>query len=64
MGFIAVSMCVGVTVWFGWSGVVFLCRLNYQDDARSNKHKLLFCSYHQAVPWNIKKGTQLIQFQY
>jgi len=21
------SMCVGVTVWFGWSGVVSLCRL-------------------------------------
>ena len=21
------SMCVGVTVWFGWGGVVFLCRL-------------------------------------
>ena len=22
------SMCVGVTVWFGWGGVVSLCRLN------------------------------------
>jgi len=21
------SMCVGVTVWFGWGGVVFVCRL-------------------------------------
>ena len=21
------SMCVGVTVWFGWDGVVSLCRL-------------------------------------
>jgi len=21
------SMCVGVTVWFGWGGVVSLCRL-------------------------------------
>jgi len=21
------SMCVGVTLWFGWGGVVFLCRL-------------------------------------
>ena len=21
-------MCVGVTVWFGWGGVVSLCRLN------------------------------------
>ena len=22
------SMCVGVTVWFGWGGVVSLCRLS------------------------------------
>ena len=21
------SMCVGVTLWFGWGGVVFVCRL-------------------------------------
>ena len=21
------SMCVGVTLWFGWSGVVSVCRL-------------------------------------
>jgi tRNA(Arg) A34 adenosine deaminase TadA len=39
------SMCVGVMVWFGLGGVVSLCRLkhlfHYQDDARSNKHKIL-----------------------
>jgi len=23
------SMCVGVTVWFGWGGVVSLCRPNH-----------------------------------
>ena len=23
------SMCVGVTVWFGWGGVVSLCTLKY-----------------------------------
>ena len=23
------SMCVGVTVWFGWGGVVSLCRLRH-----------------------------------
>ena len=33
------SMCVGVTVWFGWGGAVYLCRLK-PDDARSNKHKI------------------------
>ena len=37
--------CVGVTLWFGWGGVVSVCRLqqlsllNYQGDARSNIHK-------------------------
>ena len=25
------SMCVGVTVWFGWGGVVFLCRLKQAE---------------------------------
>jgi len=38
------SMCVGVTLWFSWGGVVSGCRLkplfNYLDDARSNKHKI------------------------
>jgi len=23
------SMCVGVTLWFGWGGVVSLCRLKH-----------------------------------
>ena len=25
------SMCVGVTVWFGWGGVVSLCRLKQRE---------------------------------
>ena len=25
------SMCVGVTVWFGWGGVAFLCKLLKMD---------------------------------
>ena len=33
------SMCVGVTVWFGWGGVVSLCRLkrsfSLHKDART-----------------------------
>jgi len=29
------SMCVGVTVWFGWGGVVSLCRLKQSKDAKS-----------------------------
>ena len=23
------SMCIGVTLWFGWGGVVFVCRLKH-----------------------------------
>jgi len=23
------SMCVGVTIWFGWGGVVSLCKLKH-----------------------------------
>ena len=23
------SMCVGVTLWFGWGGLVYLCRLKH-----------------------------------
>ena len=58
------SVCVGVTVWFGWGGVVSLCRLkqrfnlhnglslfNYQDDARPNKLKIhsLFGLVNQSM---------------
>ena len=58
-------MCVGVTLWFGWGGVVSVCRLkqcrhqvglslfNYQDDARSNKQKgakMLRMKSHVKVP--------------
>jgi len=25
------SMCVGVTLWFGWAGVVSVCRLTHYD---------------------------------
>ena len=28
------SMCVGVTVWFGWGGVVSLCRLKLKLQRR------------------------------
>jgi len=31
------TMCVGVTLWFGWGGVV--SGYHYKDDARSNKRK-------------------------
>jgi len=35
------TMCVGVTLWFGWVGVVWYpdVGFSHQDDARSNKHK-------------------------
>jgi len=28
------SMCVGVTLWFGWGGVVSVCRLRHSASAR------------------------------
>ena len=39
------SMCVGVTLWFGWGGVVSVCRFK---PARSNKHKkaLMLQTFH------------------
>ena len=38
----SVSMCVGVTMWFGWGGVVSLCRLKHcfslHPDTTSNQN--------------------------
>ena len=37
------SICVGVTVWFGWGGVVSLCRLKLQapEDGCTNIRNML-----------------------
>ena len=36
------SMCVGVTVWFGWGGVVSLCRLKQaSEDGCTNIRNML-----------------------
>jgi len=37
------SMCVGVTLWFGWGGVVSVCRLKpaYGYHTTSNKSQAL-----------------------
>jgi len=37
------SMCVGVTLWFGWGGVVSVCRLNETSDS---KLVFLYSTYH------------------
>ena len=34
------SMCVGVTVWFGWGGVVSLCRLKHTSNQSNNTHEI------------------------
>ena len=31
------SMCVGVTLWFGWGGVVSVCRLRHSVPQRNNE---------------------------
>jgi len=33
------SMCVGVTVWFGWGGVVSGCRLKLLPQRNTNTHR-------------------------
>ena len=38
------SICVGVTVWFGWGGVVSLCRLKLVENCwkiKLYRHKTL-----------------------
>jgi len=32
------SMCVGVTLWFGWGGVVPLCRLKHTTPANPQRN--------------------------
>ena len=32
------SMCVGVTVWFGWGGVVSVCRLKHYSQPAYGYH--------------------------
>ena len=55
------SMCVGVTLWFGWCGVVSGCRLQpayYQDDARSNKHKIpVHLTSHKYLPTSVIRAV-------
>ena len=41
------SMCVGVTVWFGWGGVVSLCRLKHYDTTPSQPN-------HTVTPTHIE----------
>ena len=30
------SMCVGVTLWFGWGGAVSVCRLRHVSDVNTS----------------------------
>ena len=45
------SMCVGVTVWFGWGGVVSLCRL---------KHLCTTAQHFSNVSTSIFRSLRLI----
>ena len=38
------SMCVGVTLWFGWGGVVSLCRLKHNDQHVSDVNTFILRS--------------------
>jgi len=35
------SMCVGVTVWFGWGGVVSLCRLKRYTNTHRTRYVII-----------------------
>jgi len=34
------SMCVGVTVWSGWGGVVSACRLKHTSNQNNTTHEI------------------------
>jgi len=34
------SMCVGVTLWFGWGGVVSVCRLKPASNQSNTTHEV------------------------
>ena len=38
------TMCVGVTLWFGWGGVVSLCRLKHNDQHVSDVNTFILRS--------------------
>jgi len=34
--YFSASMCVGVTLWFGWGGVVSVCRMRHQHTSNQS----------------------------
>ena len=50
------SMCVGVTVWFGWGGVVSLCRLRlcqHTSNQSNTTHEITQQISHQLLRMNV-----------
>jgi len=47
------SMCVGVTVWFGWGDVVSLCRLKLCFSLHKDQHQ--HTSNHSSIPTHSRK---------
>jgi len=55
------SMCVGVTLWFGWGGVVSGCRLQpvleYRVSLWDNVHQRTNCMVLFELPFTLEEGT-------
>jgi len=54
------SMCVAVTVWFGWGGVVSLCRLKHCFSLHNDPINLRF-AYNPHIQRHIVKTTDVIK---
>ena len=56
----SVSMCVGVTVWFGWGGVVSGCRLKHCIWIPHHLgHKIMQYNYSKKIFTGIEKPIRL-----
>ena len=51
------SMCVGVMVWFGWGGVVYLCRLKHYCFSLHKDHQVGLSLFSIRLLWT----TQMLQ---
>jgi len=56
------SMCVGVTVWFGWRGVVSLCRLKlcfrlHKDIFHKDMYHYLLLNMFRMLGWSTRASA-------
>ena len=60
---IPVSMCVGVTLWFGWGGVVSVCRLRHYWPVHVTNMYLLYAVVHiLEMTWHYRNMQLYMNF--